>query len=457
MKSTEKVVCRFAPSPTGPLHVGGARSALFNYLFARQNGGKLILRIEDTDKERSKKEYEEDILDGFKWLGIEFDETHRQSDRTVMHQKYLKKLIDSGSAYLSKENHAEESHAQADASQRRAEVIRFKNPNRKVVFEDLIKGRIEFDTTELGDFVIAKSMEEPLFHLAVVVDDFLMGVTHVIRGEDHISNTPRQILIQEAIGAPTPKYGHIPLILAPDRSKLSKRKHGESVSLKYYREQGYLPEALLNFLAFLGWNPGDDREAMSIKELVKEFSLERVQTSSAIFNREKLNWLNKRYLLQRPHKEALNGIKNALSQNKTLNKLEKWQIERLSQLVLERIHYYGEATSLAKDGEFDYIVSTANYSKESLLWKKDPEASATKTHLEYIVSILKTLNANPEMTNVRENIYPYADQNGRGEVLWPLRYALSGRERSIDPFNLISILGTQESIKRLKLALDLLK
>ena len=263
----KKVVTRFAPSPTGFLHIGGVRTALFSYLFAKQNKGDFVLRIEDTDKERNKEEWTEDLISDLAWLGLKHDVFAKQSERFDIHKKYLQKLIESGHAYISKETPTEPGQ--------RDEVIRFKNPNKKVTINDLIRGEVTVDTTDLNDFVIARSMDEPLYHLAVVIDDFEMGVTHVIRGEEHLSNTPRQILIQEAIGAPRPIYAHIPLVLAPDRSKLSKRKHGESVSLTYYREQGYLPEAILNFVAMIGWNSGTDQEIFSLDELIKEFKIEK--------------------------------------------------------------------------------------------------------------------------------------------------------------------------------------
>jgi glutamyl/glutaminyl-tRNA synthetase len=288
MKSkNEKVVVRMAPSPTGKLHIGTARTTLFNYLFARQNEGKFILRIDDTDKERSTKEFEQNILDGLMWLGLEYDGLYRQSERTEIYVSYLKKIVDNGRAYVSKEEIKEE--------WQRSEVIRLKNPNKKIVFEDIIRGTVEFDTTELGDLVVAKSLEEPLYHLASVVDDIEMGITHVIRGEDGISNTPRQILIQEAIDVPRPVYAHLPLILAPDRSKLSKRKHGESVSLDYYRNKGYSPAAIINYLALLGWNPGTDQEIFTLEELIKVFDLSRVHKGGAIFDEKKLAWVNRKH------------------------------------------------------------------------------------------------------------------------------------------------------------------
>ena len=282
---SHKIITRFPPSPTGPLHIGNVRTALYNYIFAKKNGGDFIVRIEDTDKARSKKEYEDSILENLEWLGLKRDgELLHQSERTEIYKKYLQKLIDENKAYISTETEGEN-----------REVVRFRNPNKFVQFDDLIRGTVEFDTTELKDFVIAKSVDEPLYHLAVVIDDFESGITHVIRGEDHISNTPRQILIQEAIGAPRPLYAHLPLILAQDRSKLSKRKHGESVSLGYYRNKGYSPEAIINYLALLGWNPGTEQEIFTLPELVNVFDLERVHKGGAIFDEKKLAWVNRKH------------------------------------------------------------------------------------------------------------------------------------------------------------------
>jgi len=302
MKSkSEKVVVRIAPSPTGNFHVGGARTALFNFLFARKNNGKFILRIEDTDKQRSKKEFEDDIFESLEWLGLKYDEFYRQSEREDLYKSYIEKMLDNGTAFESEEEEGDyiitdpRKKLVKDIATNRQKVIRFKNPNKKVKFNDLVRGEIEFDTTELKDFVIAKSVDEPLYHLAVVIDDFESGITHVIRGEDHISNTPRQILIQEAIWATRPLYAHLPLILAQDRSKLSKRKHGESVSLDYYRDKGYSPEAIINYLALLGWNPGTEQEIFTLDELIKVFDLSRIHKGGAIFDEKKLAWVNRKH------------------------------------------------------------------------------------------------------------------------------------------------------------------
>jgi len=340
----EKPRVRIAPSPTGPLHIGTARTALFNYLFAKKHNGIFVLRIEDTDKERSKKEFENDIVETLRWLKILWDEgiaidqnqkpkaksqkyigeygPYRQSERQEIYQKYIKKLLEEGKAYYcfcSKEELEAQKQYQMSIGQPprysgkcrdlpqqtvkkylkegKPYIIRFKVPGKIVTFNDLIKGKIEFDTSLLGDIAIAKSETLPLYNLAAVIDDYEMKITHVLRGEDHISNTPKQLLLQETLGLPHPEYGHFSLILGPDKSKLSKR-HG-TVAVSEYRKKGYLPEALINFMAFLGWNPGTEREIYTINHLIKEFSLDRCQKSSAMFNIKKLDWLNSFYIRQK--------------------------------------------------------------------------------------------------------------------------------------------------------------
>lgn len=441
----KKIVARFAPSPTGYLHLGGARTALFNYLFVRQNEGKFILRIEDTDKERSKKEHEEDIINGLKWLGFKFDEFYRQSERKNVYKKYLKELIDSGRAYISKE---------ADVIQTgsRSEVVRFKNPNKKIAWNDIIRGEIEFDTTELKDFIIAKSLEEPLYHLAVVVDDFEMSVTHIIRGEDHISNTPRQILIQEAIGAPKPEYAHIPLILDKDRSKLSKRKHGESISLSYYIKRGYLPSAIINFLSLLGWNPGTPREIFTLDELIEQFNIKKIQKSGAVFNEDKMKWFNREHLKRLPQDDTVNEIHKII---KIFYLADIAYVQRLSPIILDRINSFGDVADLIEAGELEYFFKKPDYETDSLKWKGDSDIKTTKAHLQHALSVLNAIPAAQFSTdNARKALLGYAEQKGKGSVLWPLRFALSGREKSPDPFTLISLLGKIETVERIKNALQ---
>lgn len=348
---------RFAPSPTGFLHIGSARTALFNYLFAKKNQGSFILRIEDTDIERSKPEYEKDIMDSLNWLGVEWDEgpvadtsalvkasadkqnqkkhigdygPYRQSERTQICQKYLEKLLKEDKAYYcfcsEEELEAQKQYQMSIGepphysgkcrqlpknkikkylSEGKKHIVRFKVPAKKVKFIDLIRGELEFDAGLIGDFAIAKDSGIPLYNFIVVIDDFEMKISHVIRGEDHLPNVPKQILLQETLGLPTPKYAHLPLILGSDKSKLSKR-HG-AVAVSEYRKQGYLPETLVNFMAFLGWNPGEEREIYSLSSLIKEFSLERVQKGGAIFNIKRLDFLNGFYIRQRS-KEKLTEL-----------------------------------------------------------------------------------------------------------------------------------------------------
>ncbi|MCK5095923.1 MAG: glutamate--tRNA ligase [Candidatus Pacebacteria bacterium] len=443
-KQNNTVVTRFAPSPTGNLHVGSARTALFSFLYARGCGGKFILRIEDTDKERSKKEFEESILASMEWLGFSYDEMYRQSERTEIYKKYLQKLIDSGSAYISKEEVKQEGD--------RSEVIRFKNPNKTVTFADEIRGEVTFDTTELGDFVIAKDVKNPLYHFVVVVDDLEMGVTHVIRGEDHISNTPRQILIQEAIGAPRPTYAHIPLTLAADRSKLSKR-HG-AVSVEEYKKMGYLPEALVNFLALLGWNPGNDKEIFSIDELIKEFSLKKMQKGGAMFNFDKLDWVNKQHIARLDTEELFAKIKERLSEE--ILSLPQYSDERLKTIlsvITERISKFADVENMAKEGELSYFFEQPTYEADKLLWKKNPDPLVAKQHLDKVVEFLGSIDADDfTQENVKKAIWDYAGEEGRGDVLWPTRFALCGRDRSPDPLALAEIFGKEETIKRLNFA-----
>lgn len=445
-QTNQGVRVRFAPSPTGVLHVGGARTALFNFLYAKKHGGKIILRIEDTDKERSKKEYENDIFEGLKWLSLSYDELYRQSERTDIYKKYLAQLIDSGAAYISKEEPSEDG--------KRGEVIRFKNPRKTVTFHDLIRGDISFDTTELGDFVIAKDLETPLYNFAVVVDDFDMGITHVIRGEDGISNTPRQILIQEALHAPRPLYAHIPFILASDRSKLSKR-HG-AVSVTEYRDLGFLPEALINFLALIGWNPGDERELFSTEELIQEFSLEKVQKGGAIFNAEKLRWMNKEYLKKMPptefNKRAAECIPDSI---RILPGFNEKRFDAVLAIVSDRMSTFKDITAMAEAGELDYYFTVPEYSKEKLLWKEENDFGKTKTRLEEMIEILETVESSSfTAEKIKEVLWDYATQEGRGFVLWPMRMALSGKDKSPDPFVLAGVLGKDETKQRLLQAIE---
>ena len=432
----KKVVTRMPPSPTGPFHIGSVRTALYNYLYAKQNDGKFILRIEDTDIERSKKEFEDNIIESLKWLSMPYDEFYRQSERTEIYKKYLQDLLDKNLIYISKEEIKEEGD--------RAEVIRFRNPNKKIKFNDLVLGEIEFDTSELKDFVIAKDLETPLYHFAVVVDDMLMKVSHIIRGQDHISNTARQILILEALGGSRPEYAHIPLILSPDKSKLSKR-HGALSTLEY-REMGYLPEAILNFVALIGWNPGHGKEIFTHEELLKEFSLERIQKSGGVFNVDKLNWINKEHIKMLPIDVVENKILELLPKN--------MRNPKLVPLILERISKWGDVKELLGAGELDFFFKQIEIQKEKLLYK-NTTIEKTHTNLMLAVKSLEELNENNfTVENIKQALMQIANNlENRGELLHPVRYALSGRDKSPDPFIIASIIGKNETLSRLQKAI----
>jgi glutamyl-tRNA synthetase len=319
---------RFAPSPTGYLHVGGARTALFNWLYARHHGGTFVLRIEDTDVERSSWEMVAGILDGMKWLGLDWDEgpevggahgPYFQSERLDRYREAAARLVASGKAYycycnpddLKAKREAAEQAGQtwsydrtcaslsADevAARERAgapRAIRFRMPGGTTAYDDVVHGKIEFDNAVIEDFVVLRSDQYPTYHLSVVVDDVDMGITDVVRGDDHISNTPKQVLLYRALGAEVPRFAHVPLILGPDKRRLSKR-HG-ATSVMEYERQGFLPEAMFNFLALLGWSPGDDRELFTREELVSAFTLDGISSSNAVFNPEKLEWFNAQHL-----------------------------------------------------------------------------------------------------------------------------------------------------------------
>lgn len=470
-----KVRTRIAPSPTGFVHMGNARTALFNYLFAKKEGGDFILRIEDTDKERSKKEFELDILENFRWLGIVWNEgvekggpykPYRQSERTKLYKKYLIKLLEQGRAYYcfctAEELDAQRAHqmslgeapryrgtcrnlSQEEQKKRlqagRRGVIRFVADEKNLTFTDLIRGEIKFDTGLLGDFVIAKDLETPLYNFTVVIDDFEMQITHVIRGEDHIANTPKQILIQEAFDLPGVQYGHLPLLLGQDRTKLSKR-HGDN-SVHRFREQGYLPEAIVNFLALLGWNPGDEREIFTMQELIREFSLERIQKGGAVFNIQRLDWINGLYIRQKSPEE-LTQLCNPYFPEHTENFEQQKKIVALYQ---ERLKKLSEISELA---DF-FFTDKLEYPKDLLLWKNALDEE-TKKVLEKIHTLLGEIGE-WSREKLEQAIMPEAEKlQNRGYMLWPLRVALCGKKASPGPFEIAEILGKEKTLQRIEQA-----
>jgi len=483
-----EVRTRIAPSPTGYLHIGLARTALFNYLFTKKHEGSFVLRVEDTDLERSSLEFEKDIIENLKWLGIDWDEgpdiggkygPYRQTQRTDMYKKYIEKLIAEDKAYYcfcsEEELEAQRQYQMSRGlapkysgkcanldketvkkylSEGKPTVIRFRVPAKKISFNDLIRGKLEFDAGLIGDMVIAKDLNTPLYNFAVVIDDFEMKISHVIRGEDHISNTPKQILIQEALGFSQPLYAHLPLILGTDRSKLSKR-HG-ATSVSDFRKQGYLPEALINFMAFLGWNPGDEREIYSMNSLIKEFSLEKVQKAGAVFNIKKLDFLNGFYIRQRSPEKLTELCLPYLIEAGFIIK-EKADLEYLKKIISiyqERLKKLSEIVELT---DF-FFKEKLNYDKNLLRWKEmsDKEIKDSLNKLEKLLSKVKLEDWNK--TNLERVLLPESEKIGdRGKLLWPLRVALTGKEASAGPFEIAEILGKEKTIKRIKEAKDLIK
>ncbi len=478
---------RMAPSPTGPLHVGTARTALFNWLFARKHGGVFVLRVEDTDKDRSEKKYEDEILEGLSWLGLDWDEgpladggrlpvadekgpygPYRQSERTAIYKKYLQELLDKGEAYYCYCT-KEELGAQREAmlaqglppkyngrcrnlktlpAGKSPEVIRFKIPETDVEFNDLIRGKVAFDTSLFGDIIIAKNLLNPLYNFAVVVDDELMRISHVIRGEDHLPNTPKQILMQRALGFSEPHYAHIPLILNPDRTKMSKRF--ADTALLPYREKGYLPDALFNFLALLGWHPKDNREVLSKKDLIKEFDLARVQQAGAAFNPEKLEWLNREHLKKMSSKKTAAEIRALkLFASEGLPEPEEDVLMKIIDVERNRASTLRDFVTLGR-----FFLVLPEYEKELLIWKESSamEADAALRAMDDALAKINAQEFNRETLSAAVTNTITAIDGKRGSVLWPLRVAVSGQRASPDPLEIMEVLGKAESLRRIALA-----
>lgn len=493
----DEVRVRYAPSPTGRLHVGGVRTALFNYLFAKKFQGKFILRIEDTDQDRSSKENESEIFEALSWMGLIWDEgpiinsnqyagdygPYRQSKRGNIYKKYIEKLLLSGAAYYcfcSKEDILAERQYQIgrgeapkynkicegiskEESSRRQNsgekpVIRLRMPIKKIIFNDLIRGNIEVNSNTIGDIVIAKDINAPLYNLAVVIDDFEMRITHVIRGEDHITNTSKQIIIGEALNLPIPSFAHLPLVLGTDKSKLSKR-HGD-VSAIDYQKKGYLPEAMLNFLALLGWNPGTEKEIYSLLSLIDDFSIDKIQKAGAIFNIKKLENFNSYYIRQKNIRDLTQDcipylIKSGLivkdnNQFKSIDSGESIDInfiERAIAAYQERLKILSEISDFI---DF-FFKDKIEFDREFLLWK-DMTQLELKQSLDTVYDLLSNIkNEDWNRDNISKILLVKAEEmKNRGVLLWPLRVALTGKKASAGPFEVAEILGKKKTLKRIK-------
>ncbi len=462
-----KVVTRFPPSPTGHLHIGGARTALFNWLLARNKGGKFILRIEDTDLTRSSKEMTNAIIEAMEWLGLTWDEgPYFQTKRFDIYKHHIEMLIDQGKAYYCECSKEEVDEMRKKAMERGEKpkydgrcrekglgpapgrVVRFKTPlEGETGFNDLLKGPISVANKELDDFVIQREDGSPTYNFAVVVDDATMGITHILRGDDHINNTPKQVLLYEALGYKVPNFIHVPMILGPDKKKLSKR-HGAKSVLEY-RELGYLPEAVLNYLVRLGWSY-KDQEIFTIDEMIKKFSIERLHNSAAVFDPEKLKWVNSQHIKKKSPKDLAILLRKYLSkQGKVCDDLN--YLEKIVPLLQPR------STTMVEMAEkaLFFVVKDEEIEYEEKLIKKflTPEI---KTHLTEVVKRLERLD-DFEQKNLEDVLRNYINEKDIKFKLLaqPIRICITGQTASPGLFETMEVLGKERTIKRMKRALNM--
>ncbi len=489
--SSDTVRVRFAPSPTGFLHVGGLRTALFNFLFARKTGGKFILRIEDTDRTRYVEGAVENLIKTLHWAGLEYDEgpiaggdygPYVQSERTDIYKKHIEILLEKRVAYrcfctperleqMRKEQEKKrlspkydrrclllsEKEVQDSIASGKPFVVRMKVPEHVPVrFSDIIRGEVEFMSDRVDDQVLLKSDGYPTYHLANVVDDHLMKISHVIRGEEWLSSTPKHVLLYEFFGWELPKFAHLPLLLNPDRSKLSKRQG--DVAVEDYRAKGYLKEALVNFIALLGWNPGDEREIFTLEELEKEFSLERVNKSGAVFNIEKLNWLNFQHLRRKPDTEVLAMLKEYLthSQNSLQFTVHSSQFD--DQYLLSVIGAMRARVTFVKDfvEKSPYFFQAPKAYDPAVVKKRWNQQ--TPEHLKVLVDEFSQL-VSPQKKDYEAALHRAAESSkiGNGGLIHPLRLAVSGMGEGPGLFDIVLILGKEETIRRINLAIERIK
>jgi glutamyl-tRNA synthetase len=473
---------RFAPSPTGYLHVGGARTALFNWLFARRHGGTFILRIEDTDTERSSDEMVAGILESMRWLGLEWDEgpiaggphaPYFQTQRFERHKSVAHQLLAGGFAYkcyCSPERLKEQREAAENAGrgwkydraclalsaeeQQRLEsagvqpALRFKVPEGTTSYTDRVRGRIDVDHGQVEDFVILRSNGLPIYHLSVVADDIDMDITHVIRGDDHISNTPKHILLWQALGKTPPEFAHVPLILGTDKKKLSKR-HGIT-SVTEYQRLGYLPDAMVNFLALLGWSPGGDREVMSRDELIAAFSLEGISGGAAVFDPEKLDWFNARYLAQLSPDDLVGHVKPLLhaaglwTDEYDAPPLREW-LQRVLRLVLPRVRRLPDFVGQASP----FFTATVEYDPEAV--RKHLTAADLDQHVDALVAAFEADTEPFEEAAIERVLRGVAERRGikAAALIHAARIAATGTAVSPGIFEVLALLGKPLTVSRL--------
>lgn len=495
MAAMTQVKTRFAPSPTGYLHVGGLRTALYAYLFAKQNNGQLILRIEDTDQKRFVEGAAESLMEVLQYFDITWDEgPYFQSERTELYRKHTKQLIGSGHAYrcfctaerlqeMREEQQKKklppkydrhctklsEDEIQNLLNKGTPHVVRLLIPDEAVEFEDLVRGNVSFHGKDVDDQVLMKSDGFPTYHLANVVDDHDMGITHVIRGEEWLPSTPKHIWLYKAFGWETPIFAHLPLLLNPDKSKLSKRQG--DVAAEDYMKKGYLKEALINFIAFLGWNPGTEEEIFSLPELVNAFSLDRVQKAGAVFSLEKLDWLNGQYLRKTPTIELAQMILPLVQKTDWLKKTRFASLspEALQECTSNEANDFLQYTDCIQtrmktlnDGPEmlrPFLLDELDYDLELFSHKKMKiDKAMAAMALENSLPALEALNDYSDDDTIKAALVQVIEKLGvkNGQVLWPLRVALSNEQYSPGTFELIRVLGKERTLKRTKEALDAL-
>ena len=492
MKGTVRV--RFAPSPTGFLHIGGLRTALYNYLFARNHGGKFILRIEDTDQNRFIEDAEQDILDSLAWSGIVVDEgpenpgdygPYRQSERKDIYHKYARELIEKGAAYyafdtteeldemrerlqksgnpspkydsITRQSMKNSLTLPAEEVQRRLDagdeyVVRLKVPRRETIrFTDQIRGHVSFESKGLDDQVLLKSDGMPTYHLANVVDDHSMQITHVIRGEEWLSSTPKHVLLYQAFGWDLPEMAHLPLIMSPTGGKLSKRKaesEGIPINTRDYITNHYEPEALINFLAYLGWSPGDDSEIHSMESLCRQFTLDRVSKGGAVFNHKKLLWYNEHYLRSISNRELAARIKE-ITDDESVQAVDDSFLQQAIGLLKERVSKIDEILTM---GNF-FFRDPESYDENALKKWKDDSKPLTKLYREGLNAISVEEFQADRLKSLLEEIIQ-KEEVGFGKLMMPLRIAVTGQGFGPDLFTSMELLGRETVIRRIDTAID---
>jgi len=479
----DKVRVRFAPSPTGTLHIGGARTALFNWLFARSQQGTFVLRLEDTDLGRSTAASAQGIVEGLQWLGLDWDEgpdiggpygPYRQSERLHIYQQYLQQLLDTGCAYYcfctAEELRQQRESARDDQgayrydgtcrnlsaeevahrlAQGQKPTVRFKMPQQgTTVVHDLVRGEVEFQNELFDDFIIAKSDGWPTYNFAVVIDDYTMRISHVIRAEEHLPNTPKQLMIYEALGLTPPQFAHVSMILAPDRSKLSKR-HG-ATSVQEFRDQGYLPEALINYLALLGWSPGDDMDIMSVKDMVERFTLDNASKSAAVYDIEKLTWMNGHYLAEIATVQMAEMIENEARNLGWLTDDNRGYFIKVIDLVRSRVKTVPELIPAIAY----FFVPPQAYDEKGV--NQHFRKAGAAERLQTVTTLIAT---NPfNAGQIEQALRSQADEMGlkAADLIHPTRLALSGRTNTPGLFEVMELLGPEACTERLIKAIDYL-